>query len=96
MGCRGAGPRMERTIRSATGRQWKVVGFDWGVAWTNRQLRKPSRLPPGRCGELAVDSVGFHSEESTDDVFRLKGGPSKVTIKIFEKKHFIQDMYRLM
>jgi hypothetical protein len=26
LGCRGAGPIMERTVRSATGRHWKVVG----------------------------------------------------------------------
>ncbi len=26
-GCRGAGPIMERTIRSATGRHWKVIGI---------------------------------------------------------------------
>ena len=25
-GCRGAGPLMERTIQSGTGRQWKVIG----------------------------------------------------------------------
>ncbi len=26
LGCRGTGPLMERTIQSATGRQWKVIG----------------------------------------------------------------------
>jgi len=80
---------MERTIRFATGRQWKVIGTGWGVAWTNRQLRKPSRPPPGRCGELAVDFIGFHSEESTDDLFRIKGVPSTVTIRLFEKETFL-------
>ncbi len=78
---RGTGPIMERTIQSGTGRQWKVIGIGEGIAWTNRQLRKPSRPPPGRCEELAVDSIGFHSEESTDEVFLIKGVHATVTTR---------------
>ena len=86
---------MEQTIRSVTGKQWKGIGPSWGVAWPDRQLRKPSRQPPGRGGELAADSIGLHGEESTDDVILIKGGPAAVTIRIVEKNHFILDIYWL-